>query len=109
MSYKLAFIKEALNDYQKLDGSQRILVDKALKRILLNPLPQQEGGYGKPLANRFQTKLTGLMKVKLKRSGLRIIYRLERHEYQLLVIIIGARADSQIYKEAQRRIAKQEI
>lgn len=106
MSYKLAFIKEALNDYQKLDGSQRILVDKALKRILLNPLPQQEGGYGKPLA---QTKLTGLMKVKLKRSGLRIIYCLERHEYQLLVIIIGARADSQVYKEAQRRIAKQEI
>lgn len=106
MMFKLTFLKEAIDDYKKLDGSQRLIVDKALKRILLNPLPQKEGGYGKPLGNLSQTKLAGLMKVKLKSSGLRIVYRLKRQENQVLIIIIGARADSKVYKEAQKRIEK---
>ena len=44
MNYKLSFIKEAIQDYKALDGSQRKIVDKALKRILINPLPNTEGG-----------------------------------------------------------------
>ena len=73
MNYKLSFIKEAIQDYKSLDGSQRKIVDKALKRILINPLPNTEGGYGKPLSNLSDSKLAGLMKIKLKSSGLRFI------------------------------------
>ena len=89
MNYKLSFIKEAIQDYKALDRSQRKIVDKALKRILINPLPNTEGGYGKPLSNLSDSKLAGLMKIKLKSSGLRIVYKLEKSDDEVLVIIIG--------------------
>lgn len=108
MNYKLSFTKEAIEDYQSLDGSQRKVVDKALKRILLNPLPNNQGGYGKPLSNLSTSKLAGLMKIKLKSSGLRIVYKLIKSEDEVLIIIIGARAESKVYKDAEKRIAKLE-
>lgn len=104
MTYKLSFIKQAAEDYKALDGSQRKVVDKAIKRILINPLPNTEGGYGKPLANQSNSSLAGLMKIKLKSSGLRIVYKLEKREDNVLIIIIGARADSKVYKEAEKRM-----
>ncbi len=104
MMYKLSFIKQAVEDYEALDGSQRKIVDKAIKRILINPLPNTEGGYGKPLGNQSDSSLAGLMKIKLKSSGLRIVYKLEKREDNVLIIIIGARADSKVYKEAEKRI-----
>ena len=104
MTYKLSFIKQAAEDYKALDGSQRKIVYKAIKRILINPLPNTEGGYGKPLGNQSNSSLAGLMKIKLKSSGLRIVYKLEKHEDNVLIIIIGARADSKVYKEAEKRM-----
>lgn len=104
MTYKLSFIKQAAEDYKTLDGSQRKIVDKAIKRILINPLPNTEGGYGKPLGNQSNSSLAGLMKIKLKSSGLRIVYKLEKREDNVLIIIIGARADSKVYKEAEKRM-----
>lgn len=104
MTYKLSFIKQAVEDYKALDGSQRKVVDKAIKRILINPLPNTEGGYGKPLSNQNNSSLAGLMKIKLKSSRLRIVYKLEKREDNVLIIIIGARADSKVYKEAEKRI-----
>lgn len=106
MKYDLQFIKQAIDDYKSLDGSQKIIVDKALKRVLLNPLPSTEGGYGKPLSNFSNSKLAGLLKIKLKSSGLRIVYKLEKHENEVVVIIIGARDDSKVYKEAEKRVSK---
>lgn len=108
MNYKLSFIKEAIEDYKSLDGSQKKIVDKALKRILLNPLPNTEGGYGKPLSNLSNSKLSGLMKIKLKSSGLSIVYKLENLDDEVLIIIIGARAESKVYKDAFKRVAKLE-
>lgn len=104
MMYKLSFIKQAAEDYKALDGSQRKVVNKAIKRILINPLPNTEGGYGKPLGNQSNSSLAGLMKIKLKSSGFRIVYKLEKHEDNVLIIIIGARADSKVYKEAEKRM-----
>ena len=49
------------------------------------------------------------MKIKLKSSGLRIVYKLERKDDLVLVIIIGARADSKVYKEAEKRIDTNEL
>ncbi|MDO5714397.1 MAG: type II toxin-antitoxin system RelE/ParE family toxin [Tissierellia bacterium] len=106
MTFHLSFLKEALSDYEHLDGSQKKIVNKALKRILLNPLPSNEGGYGKPLGNLKDSKLSGLLKIKLKSFGLRIVYKLERKNDIVLVIIIGTRADSKVYKEASKRIAR---
>ena len=60
MIWECLFLPEAEEDLRKLDGSQRILVAKALKKVLQNPLPASEGGYGKPLGNHNKTALAGL-------------------------------------------------
>lgn len=46
------------------------------------------------------------MKIKLKSSGLRIVYKLEKSDDEVLLIIIGARAESKVYKDAEKRVAK---
>lgn len=104
MMYKLSFIKKAIEDYKSLDGSQRKVVDKAINKIMLNPLPNTEGGYGKPLRNQNSSELAGLLKIKIKNAGIRIVYKLIRQDDVILIIIIGARADSEVYKEAEKRL-----
>lgn len=104
MSYDIRLIKAAKQDFLKLDGSQKELVAKALKKVAQNPLPQSEGGYGKPLGNHATTSLAGLLKIKLKKSGIRIVYKLIQQQGQMVVIVIGMRADSAVYKTAQQRL-----
>ncbi len=98
--------QEAEKDFNHLDGSQQKVVAKAILRVSQNPLPVAEGGYGKPLGNHTRTKLSGLLKVKLKQHGLRIVYQLRRVEEQMVIVVIGVRADDQVYKAAQERINK---
>ena len=49
MSWEIEYIPQAAEDFDKLDGSQKKLVLKALNKVAKNPLPDYEGGYGKPL------------------------------------------------------------
>lgn len=104
MSYDIRLIKAAKQDFAKLDGSQKELVTKALKKVAQNPLPQSKGGYGKPLGNHSSAQLAGLLKIKLKKSGIRIVYKLVQQHGQMLVIVIGMRDDSAVYKTAGQRI-----
>ena len=48
MSWKVEYLPEAEKDLKGLDGSQRNLVLKAIKKVQQNPLPVDEQGYGKP-------------------------------------------------------------
>ena len=80
MNWKLEYLPEAEKDLKDLDGSQRILVLKAIKKVQQNPLPVEEQGYGKPLGNHSSTNLAGLLKIKLRSAGLRVVYRLRRTE-----------------------------
>lgn len=106
MNWNLDFLPEANDDLNKLDGSQKHLVLKAIDRVRRNPLPTNEGGYGKPLGSLHDTNLTGCCKIKLKNAGLRIVYKLIHTDNDMLVIVIGARADSAVYHIAQTRIDK---
>jgi mRNA interferase RelE/StbE len=103
IEWKLELSPPAHKDYDRLDGTQKKLVLRALNKILSNPLPNSEGGYGKPLSNRNGSKLAGLYKVKLRESGIRIVYRLKIVDAMVYVIVIGMRDDSTVYKEAERR------
>ncbi|EEX76227.1 hypothetical protein SELSPUOL_02392 [Selenomonas sputigena ATCC 35185] len=49
---------------------------------------------------------TRILKIKLKRSGIRIVYKLVQDRDHMLIIVIGLRSDSAVYKTAARRIAK---
>ena len=101
--WELSFLPEAREDLRALDGSQRIRVVKAIAKVQSNPLPSSEGGYGKPLGNERLSQLSGLRKVKLKSDGIRIVYKLERIEHAMRIVVIGVRSDDAVYREAQKR------
>ena len=52
MSWNVKYLPEALEDLRKLDGTQKILIRKSIQKVCKNPLPENEGGYGKPLGNK---------------------------------------------------------
>lgn len=108
-AWSVEFLEEAREDLRRLDGSVRIQVLKAIKKVQANPLPSDRGGYGKPLGSRASADLTGLMKVKLRGLGIRIVYKVEERDGVMLVIIIGARNDFEVYHEAQRRREKHDL
>lgn len=103
MTWNVQYLPEALKDLHDLDGSQRLLVRKAIAKVSKNPLPIYENGYGKPLGNKNGLDLTGFLKIKLRASGLRIVYKLVRTEDFMLIIVIGARADEEVYEIAADR------
>ena len=51
-------------------------------------------------------KLSDCLKIKLKAAGIRIIYKLERTEETMLVIVIGLRADNEAYRTAEKRLGR---
>ena len=97
--WRVKFRAEAQKDLGALDNSQQAEVLKALKKVSLNPLPQSEGGYGKPLRGG----LAGLMKIKLKAAGLRIVYRLIRTA-TTEIIVIAIRDGDAVYDAAGKRL-----
>ena len=103
--YGVVFYPDAIKDIKRLDGSQRKLVFKAIEKIKTNPLPQSEGGFGKPLGNKAGADLTGFMKIKLRGSGIRIVYRLVEIKGKMAVIVVGTREDMSTYRTAQKRSA----
>jgi len=109
MNWNVKYLPEAEKDLMELDGSQRILIRKAIKKVSQNPLPTTEGGYGKPLGNHSRTNLSGFLKIKLKDAGIRIVYKVIRTETEMLVIVIGARTDDEVYVQAQSRAVKNHL
>ena len=79
-------------------------MSKPINKVKENPLPQNEGGYGKPLGHKHGLNLTGYLKIKLKSDGLRIVYKLIRTESKMLIVVIGIREDDEVYETAQKRI-----
>lgn len=109
MKWKLVFLPEAEKDFGNLAGNERIVVAKALNKVLENPLPVNKGGYGKPLGNKQGNNLSGFLKIKIKNLGIRIVYKLVKVNGQMLVVVIGARADDEVYDIAGSRIVKHNI
>ena len=104
MSWEVRYLPEVLDDFRALDGSQRILVRKAIEKVRTNPLPDIEGGYGKRLGNRDNTQLARFLKVKLRGARLRVVYQLVREKDHMVLIVIGAREDDEVYHITHKRI-----
>mgnify|MGYP001501703656 FL=1 len=102
--WKVSYFDDALENLKKLDNSQRKQVLKAIDKVKTNPLPQNEGGYGKPLGNKRGINLTNLYKIKLKKSGIRVVYQIIRVEDTMEIIIVSMREDEKVYEDAQKRI-----
>jgi mRNA interferase RelE/StbE len=106
VEFSIEYLAEAQDELDKLDGSVRIVVLKAIDKVSKNPLPESEGGYGKALGNTRVANLAGLLRIKLKSNGIRIIYQLERVDKRMKIVIIGMRSDDAVYRMAQKRREK---
>jgi mRNA interferase RelE/StbE len=109
MSWDREYLPETNKDIERLDGSVKRQVYNIINRAAKNPLPHAEGGYGSPLRNTQEAKLAGLLKLKLKSSGLRVIYALKRAETTMTIVIIGIREDLEVYREAEKRRARHNL
>ena len=109
MSWNVQYLPEAVKDLDNFSRQQQILVRKAIIKVKENPLPQNEGGYGKPLGHKRGLNLTNLMKIKLRGEGIRIVYKLVKTESQMLVIVVGIREDDEVYEIAHNRRTKHDL
>lgn len=106
MNWVVEFLTEAEADLMKLDGSVRAQVLQGIKKVAINPLPSSQGGYGKPLGNKNGLNLTNLLKIKFRNIGIRVVYKIEIVDSIMKIIVISARSDEQVYKEALVRREK---
>ena len=109
MTWSVVFLPEARKDIRSLERSQQAIVKKALAKVSENPLPQSEGGYGKPLGHRHGLNLTNLLKINLRGEGIRIIYKLFRTDQEMLIIVVGIREDDIAYELADQRRQKHNL
>ena len=98
MSWEIRYLPEVLEDFRALDGSQRILVRKAIEKVRKIFLPETEGGYGKWLGNKGASKLSGFLKIKLRGAGLRIVYQLVRNANRMVLVVIGVREETRFMR-----------
>ena len=108
-NWTVNFLPETVNDFKNIDHSSVLQVRKVIERVSSNPLPQSEGGYGKPLGNNTYSRLANCCKIKLKKAGIRVVYKLIRKDTEMTIIIIGARKDVEVYRIAEERIKKHNI
>lgn len=109
MMWGIEFLEEAEKDMKKLDHSAQVQVLKGIRKVSQNPLSVEESGYGKPLGNKIGINLTNLMKIKFRDIGIRVVYKIERIEGIMKIIVISARTDEQVYKEAAKRREKYDL
>ena len=109
MNWQVKYLNEAAEDFDRLDGSQKILVRKAIRKTLQNPLPRSEGGYGIELGSKGGVNLINCLEIKLRGAGIRLIYKLIYTDTEMLVIVIGEREDEEVYDIADERIKKYRI
>lgn len=82
---------------------------KGIQKVSQNPLPKEKGGYGKPLGNKNGVNLTNLFKIKFRDLGIRVVYKIIEIDTVMKIIVVSARTDEQVYKEAAKRREKHEL
>lgn len=105
MAWEIKYHPLAKEELAKLDGSIRKIVLKGIIKVSANPKPQSEGRYGKPLGNKGGNDLTGLLKIKYRDIGIRVVYKLLENEktHEMYILVISARADTEVYDLAGKR------
>ena len=95
MSYELRFDTKALKEWERLDYGVRTRFLKVLTRRLEHP---------HVVADSLSGELAGSYKVKLGKSGHRLVYTVFESTQTLFVLSVGKRADKAAYRTAILRI-----
>ena len=94
MTCKLAFRKEALKEWRKLDSSVRTQFKKRLLERLENPRIESARLSGQK--DRY--------KIKLRQAGYRLVYEVHDTNVTVVVVAVGKRERNAIYKIAAKRL-----
>lgn len=93
MSYSLEFRDSAWKEWQKLDRPLREQFKAKLLERLENPRVES-------------ARLSGLpdcYKIKLRAAGYRLVYQVFDERVVVVVVAVGKREDSAVYRKAKRR------
>lgn len=93
MSFDLAFLEEALAEWQRLDGTVRTHLKKKLAERLQAPRVPSAKLSGHP--DRY--------KIKLRTVGYRLVYEVRDQQLLVLVIAVGKRERQAVYRAAAGR------
>ena len=94
MSYKLYFIKKSKKEWDRLNSTVREQFKKKLKKRLEEPIVPSD-------------KLSGyenIYKIKLRSSGFRLAYEVREDKVIVVVLAIGKRENSEVYKTLNSRL-----
>jgi len=103
MSWEIEYRPEARKELTKLNQSVYPQIVRGIRKVAQNPLSRQEGGYGEALGHHNGLDLTGLLKIKFKKPGIRVIYQLKREHERMVIVVIGIRSDEEVYRVAAKR------
>ena len=95
--YEIKYHPLVESDLKQLNNSARLEVFKKLKKL------QQSPEIGKPLGNKNNMNLTGLLKVYVAKKQVRIVYEVVENILVVKVIAIGKRESMEVYREAKER------
>jgi len=93
-TYELKFLEDALEEWNNLDGSIKKPFRKLLQKRLKEPCPP-----GSKLKGR-----DDLYKIKLRKQGYRLVYRVIDQELIVEVIVVGRRDGNAVYGLMEKRI-----
>lgn len=94
--YRLHFETQAWKEWKQLDGAPRQAMREALIKRLDNPYVP---------ASALKGELAGCYKIKLQKSGYRLVHEVLDDVVVVLVLAIDKRADSAAYLSAASRTA----
>jgi mRNA interferase RelE/StbE len=93
MPYELGFVEDALKEWRKLDSGIREQFKKKLVERLENPRVPSAKLSGHP--DRY--------KIKLRSIGYRLVYEVRDSQLLVVVVAVGKRERSAVYKAAEGR------
>ena len=93
MTFELAFVEQALSEWQRLDGSVKQQFKKKIAQRLQSPrvAAAQLSGH----KDRY--------KIKLRSVGYRLVYEVRDTELLVLVIAVGRRDRNAVYRASDAR------
>ena len=94
MTYRLAFLEDALKEWERLDPSVKTQFKKKLAERCESPrVPSARLSGAK---DRY--------KIKLRKAGFRLVYEVQDEVITVVVVAVGKREKNAVYKIATRRI-----
>ncbi|HVL30311.1 MAG TPA: type II toxin-antitoxin system RelE/ParE family toxin [Sphingomicrobium sp.] len=93
-TYRLEFLPVALKEWRKLGATVRNQFAKKLHERLIEPR----------IASARLSEFPDCYKIKLRKAGYRLVYRVDDDRIVVIVIAVGRRERSEVYRTTAKRV-----